>query len=141
MTNRLVAALCLIATLLPASAGSGLRIAVIVNRDRPDSIERAAIADIYLRRRRFWDDGSPIIPLNREAGSPLREAFSRLVFGTGSDQLSAYWNEQYFHGVLPPATLPSSQAIRRFVASEPSAIGYVEAGEADSTVRVAAILE
>jgi ABC-type phosphate transport system substrate-binding protein len=142
MTRRLVAALCLVALLLPCRAGGGeQRIAVIVHRDRRDALDTPTVARIYLRKQRFWDDGSPIIPLNREAGNPLREAFSKRVLGVGSEKLSAYWNEQYFHGVLPPPTLSSSQAVARFVASEPNAIGYVEEGVVDSSVRVAAILE
>jgi ABC-type phosphate transport system substrate-binding protein len=94
-----------------------------------------------LRKRRFWEDGAPIIPLNREAGSTLREAFSRRVFGTGSAQLSTYWNEQYFQGVLPPATLSSSESMKRFVAQERNAIGYVELEAADASVRVALVLD
>ncbi len=142
MARRRLFALFLVALLLPAVAGGGdLRIAVIVHRDRRDALDVTDVAQIYLRKRRFWNDGSPIIPLNREAGTSIREAFSGRVFGTTSEQLSGYWNQQYFHGVLPPATLSSSQSTRRFVASEPNAIGYVEVDAVDETVRVATILD
>jgi len=90
---------------------------------------------------RSWEDGSPVLPVNREAGSALREQFSQRVLGAPSEQLASYWNAQYFHGVLPPATLSSSQSIRRFVASERDAIGYVESEAADDTVRIALVLE
>jgi len=142
MPRRLLAALCLIATLLPAVAGGGdSRIAVIVHPDRRDALDVATIARIYLRQRRFWDDGSPVLPVNREAGAALRERFSMRVLGNTSEQLASYWNAQYFHGVLPPATLSSSQSIRRFVASELDAIGYVEADAVDASVRVALTLD
>lgn len=142
MTRRLFTSLCLVTTLLATSAGGGdPRIAVIVHRERRDALDVREVASIYLRKRRFWEDGAPIIPLNREAGSPLREAFSRKVFGTNSSQLSAYWNEQYFHGVLPPATLSSSESMKRFVAQERTAIGYVELEMADASVRVALVLD
>jgi ABC-type phosphate transport system substrate-binding protein len=142
MTHRLLTGLCLLVTLLATSAGGGdPRTAVIVHRDRREALDVRDIASIYLRKRRFWDDGAPIIPLNREAGSTLREAFSRRIFGTGSAQLSAYWNEQYFHGVMPPATLSSSQSMKRFVAQELNAVGYVELEAADASVRVAMILD
>ena len=51
-------------------------------------------------------------------------------------RLADYWNRQYFYGVLPPATLASTGAVRRYVASDPNAIGYVPASEVDGSVRV-----
>jgi len=142
MTRRLFTSLCILATVLASAAGGGdPRIAVIVHRERRDTLDVRDVAAIYLRKRRFWEDGAPIIALNREAGNPLREAFSRKVLGTTSAQLSGYWNEQYFHGILPPATLSSSESTKRFVAQEPNAVGYVELEIADASVRVAIVLD
>jgi ABC-type phosphate transport system substrate-binding protein len=142
MRGRFATALVLLGILMPAIAGGGdPRIAVIVHRDRHDSLDIATVARIFLRQRRFWEDGSPVLPINREAGSALREQFSQRVLGAASEQLASYWNAQYFHGVLPPATLSSSQSIRRFVASERDAIGYVEADAVDDTVRIALDLD
>jgi ABC-type phosphate transport system substrate-binding protein len=142
MPRRFIAALALVAILLPAVGGGGdLKLAVIVHPDRHDTLDIATIARIYLRQRRFWDDGTPVLPVNREAGSLLREEFSTRVLGTTTEQLASYWNAQYFHGVLPPATLSSSHSIRRFVASEREAIGYVEADAVDDTVRTALVLD
>jgi ABC-type phosphate transport system substrate-binding protein len=139
---RFAAALCFLALLLPAATGgSDSRIAVIVHRDRRDALDVTAVASIYLRKRRFWADGAPIVPINREADSGLRERFTRRVFATASGQLSAYWNRQYFHGILPPATLSSTPSMKRFVSEEPNAIGYVEADAVDSSVRVALMLD
>jgi hypothetical protein len=39
--------------------------------------------------------------------------------------MERYWNEQYFKGISPPFVLSSMEAVRRFVASTPGAIGYV----------------
>src|SRR5262245_23881671 len=100
-------------------------IAVIVHPSRNVTLGAEDVARIFLKRQRFWDDGSAIVPLNREAGNELRETFSRRVFGIPSSALSTYWNEQYFLGTFPPATLSSSEAVRRFVAAEPNAIGYI----------------
>ena len=51
-------------------------------------------------------------------------------------QLGVYWNREYFRGVLPPATLASDEAIRRFVARDRRVIGYVDARLIDDSVRV-----
>jgi hypothetical protein len=116
-------------------------IIMIVHPARQADVSVEELAQIYLRRKRFWDDGSPIQPLNLAAGSAVRERFSRLVLRQSEARLADHWNRQYFYGVLPPVTLASTEAIRRYVASDPNAIGYVPASEADDSVRVVLELE
>jgi ABC-type phosphate transport system substrate-binding protein len=111
-------------------------LAVIVHPSRTTRMNRTEVARIYLRTQRFWGDGQPIVAINREAGSRAREQFSERVLGSETSWLPAYWNEQYFQGVFPPATLSSGAAVKRFVASDRNAIGYIEAGEVDESVTV-----
>lgn len=111
-------------------------LAVVVHPSRPDRPSRADLERIYLRKRRFWDDGSPIVPLNRTAGTAERAAFSHTIFAKDAAQLETYWNEQYFHGVFPPAVVSSPEAMRRYVATDRNAIGYLWSDEVTETVRV-----
>lgn len=111
-------------------------VAVIVHPSRTVTLSRAEVARMYLKKQRFWDDGAPIVVINRESGSGARELFSERVLGSDSMRLAAYWNEQYFQGIFPPATLSSGAAVKKFVASEPNAIGYINAAEVDDSVRV-----
>ena len=106
--GRLRAAGIVIIGLLSAAFSAGaedLPLAVIVHPNRTEAIDRAELRRIYLRVRRQWDDGAPIAPVNREAGSSAREAFAKVVLGMSPTRLAAYWNERYFDGVLPPITL------------------------------------
>lgn len=119
-----------------ASQAFGGDLAVIVHPQREVRLTVAEVAQIYLRKRRFWEDGERIVPVNRNAGSALRESFGRAVFGEAANRLLVYWNRQYFQGVLPPATLASDEAVKRFVARERLAIGYVDAARVDPSVRV-----
>ena len=111
-------------------------VAVVVNMRRVERLDRADVARVYLRTRRFWNDGSPIVPLNLEVSSPVRTAFTTRVLALDAAHLAGYWNEQYFHGVFPPTVLSSAAAVKRYVASDDRAIGYVDAREVDDTVRV-----
>jgi hypothetical protein len=111
-------------------------LAIIVHPERSVRLTQAEVAQIYLKKRRFWADGEAIVPVNRDSGSEARARFDRAVFGEGAGRLEVYWNKQYFHGVLPPATLASDEAVRRFVASETRAIGYIAASQADPSVRI-----
>ncbi len=129
------AALLLAAVLLGGPAGAQ-ELAVIVHVTREGPVTTVDLARIFLRQRRHWPDGERIIPVNRDSGSPTRRLFDRRVFGGDNERLVVYWNRQYFRGILPPGTLASDEAVRRFVASEPRAIGYVAASSADDSVRV-----
>jgi ABC-type phosphate transport system substrate-binding protein len=126
--------------LLAASALAGSvragELVVIVHPERDAQPTMTQLAQIYLKKRRFWKNGERIVPVNRDSGSAERASFVRSVFGEEARHLSMYWNQQYFRGVLPPATLASDEAVVRFVASEPLAIGYVRPGAEDDSVRV-----
>jgi len=133
MRRALLAVLLWIASAAPARAED---LAVIVHGARTDRPSATELAQIYLKQRRFWADGTRIVAVNRESGSETRAAFEAGVFGARVAQLPVYWNRQYFQGVLPPATLASDEAVKRFVASEREAIGYVHPAVVDDTVTV-----
>ena len=141
MLARRIGILLMLALLAPAFAGEQGRIAVIVHPERHAELSIEDVAQIYLRRKRFWDDGAPMVPLNLPTANSLRERFSELVLHQSGAHLADYWNRQYFRGVLPPATLASTESVRRYVASDPNAIGYLPASAVDGTVRVVLRLE
>jgi len=128
---------CGIGWLSAAAPLRGEELLVIVHRERSERIDADDIAQIYLKQRRHWRDGNAIVPLNRESESLVRAAFTRAVLALSPQQLSVHWNRQYFLGVLPPATLASDEAVKRFVARERRAIGYIRASTLDGSVRVA----
>ena len=135
----LAAGICL--ALAPAAAQDEGRVAVIVHPERRAELSLDDLAQIYLRRRQHWDDGEIIVPLNLASGTALRAQFSQRVLRQTEARLADYWNRRYFDGLMPPATLASSAAVRRYVATDPRAIGYVPAAEADRSVRVILVLE
>ena len=137
--NRGLCALTSLLLLCPVVA-SAEDIAIIVHPERHTSLEVDDIATVYLKRRRHWQNGDRIMPLNRNAGSDVREEFSRRVFGKDSKSQLAYWNREYFRGVLPPVSLASDEAVLRYVAKSRQAIGYVPASKVDARVRVIATL-
>ena len=138
--RALAVALVCLATLAPVRAAA-VTLAVIVHPSRTDRLDRRDVERIYLKIRRFWGDGVPIVPLNLEADSPLRAAFVAQVLSMDSARLAAYWNERYFNGVFPPTVLSSPAAVKRYVATDARAIGYVDARDVDESVRVILTLE
>jgi ABC-type phosphate transport system substrate-binding protein len=132
-----------VALLLPltrAAAESHLKL--IAHPSRAGTLTESDVRAIYLKQKRFWNDGRPIVPINREAGSDTRERFSDKIFGQDSRRLATYWNQRYFEsGEFPPATLASEEAVMRFVAGNENAIGYVTVDDVGDSVAVVLALE
>lgn len=100
------------------------------------SLDRSGLAAVFRRRLQALPDGPTLVPVNLPANDPLRIAFSLAVFSLEPPAMDAYWNERYFHGVSPPHVVASDEAMLRFVATTPGAIGYVAACHVDDRVSV-----
>ena len=138
-SRRLLAAL-LLACLAPAMA-TDAGVAVIVAADaRLATISPEQLALIYRRQQQFLG-GQRVQPINLPAAHPLRRWFSQQVLGQPPEALEAYWRDQYFNGVVPPFVLGSEEAVIRFVATTPGAIGYVSRCLVDRRVKVLLPLE
>ena len=124
-------------------AGGDPAIAVIVGRNPAPTgaVSQTLVLGIFARKRQLWNDRSTIVPVNLPVSHPLRRNFSRWVFKKTPEELQDYWNEQYFHGVLPPPVLASEEAVLRFVASTPGAIGYASVCSVDKRVEVVAVIQ
>lgn len=124
----------------PPSRGAEPALVVIVAAGRAPAaaVSTAMLANIFTRKRLRWPDGSPAVPVNLPAQQPLRRAFSLWMFGRSPEDMQPFWDDQYYHGVLPPPVLASEEAVLRFVAETPGAVGYVSVCAADRRVQVLA---
>lgn len=114
------------ALLLPAAHADDPVIAVVVHPAADTgTLDAETLAQIYKRRRLYWRSGARIQPVNLPPDHALRRRFSLAVLGQAPEALDEYWNEQYFHGVLPPHVLASEDAVARFVRGTAQAIGYL----------------
>jgi hypothetical protein len=117
-------------------------IAVVVGRAMGPQFALSPIEllGIYGRKRRLWEDGTSIVAVNLPASHALRRSFSMAIFKRSPEDLQSYWNDQYFHGVVPPPVLASEEAVLRFVSSTPGAVGYVSSCLIDKRVMVVALI-
>ncbi|RMG29956.1 MAG: hypothetical protein D6721_04755 [Gammaproteobacteria bacterium] len=98
------------------------------------------LARIFRRRQRITASGGPLVPVNLPVKHPLRRLLSRKLFHRDPEGMRAFWDRQYFHGILPPPVLGSQEAVLRFVQRTPGALGYVARCRVDSRVRVLMVL-
>lgn len=90
---------------------------------------------IFLRKKQFWQGGTRIHPVNLHAEHPLRLYFSKTVLGNLPNEQADYWNGLYFHGITPPYSVQSEEAVLRYVATTKGAIGYADACKLDERVK------
>ncbi len=98
--------------------------------------DTADLGLIYRRKKMLWPDGTRIQPTNLPPDHALRRQFSQLVLGKTPEALVSYWNNQYYHGISPPRVFASEEAVLRFVAETPGAIGYIQGCKPDNRVKV-----
>lgn len=120
-----------------ALSGDNEPIAVIVPRSMVISgITPVELSLIFWRKKLYWADGKRMHPLNLQTDSPLRRQFSQRILGSMPEAQTDYWNELYYQGNSPPHVVNSQEAMLRYVAESPGAIGYVHACKVDSRVKV-----
>lgn len=118
----------------PTQAGG---LVVIASPQVPvDTVSMSDMAAIYTLKRIYWANNIPVVPVNRETNSPAREKFSEAVFNLSPLELAEYWNQLRFKGKLPPLVQTSDQAVLGFVRSVPGAIGYIDASQPATGVKV-----
>lgn len=135
----LVFCLCAAAWGNAAMAAQG-PIAVIVAPGQARNLKKDDLALLFKRKKLFWGDGVRAQPVNLPASHPLRRGFSQAVLGHTPEELEKYWNDLYFHGISPPYVLASEEAMLRFVAETPGAIGYVPYCSADARVAIGFVI-
>lgn len=110
---------------------------IVVAKDSPISmINSRQLERIFRRKTRINKLGKRWVPVNLGIDNPLRIAFSQKLFNQHPEDMETFWNIQYFKGITPPYVVSSEEAVLRFVASTPGAIGYIKACHLDSRVRV-----
>jgi hypothetical protein len=124
----------MILTVFAAAQLKAEEIVVIVN-PAAAPIGKEQIADLYLARGSGW------IPIDQSAESPIYVEFYKKATGRDIAQIKAIWSRILFTGRgLPPKQLASSAAVKKAVAADPRAVGYIEKSAVDASVKVALAL-
>jgi len=111
-------------------------LAVIVPHNHSiHQVDANELSLMFWRKKLYWADGKRIQTLNYSATNPLRLQFSLSILKSTPETQTDYWNGLYFHGISPPHVVSSQEAMLRFVADTPGAIGYVDACKLDDRVK------
>ena len=121
-------ATALAAAALPASA----EIVVIVNKDNPASRMFSEQASQF-----FLGKSAMFTPVDQAEGSKIRADFYQKVADKDPAQVKAIWSKLVFTGkATPPKEYKSNAEVKKAVAEDPKAIGYIDKSAVDDSVKV-----
>lgn len=129
-TNRKIAVCTMVlAFTLPALA---TEIVVIVNPKNPATRMFGAQAGQF-----FLGQSTMFTPVEHNDSTPLRAEFYQKVLGKEPSQVKANWSKLVFTGKgTAPKEFGSSADVKKAVAADLSAIGYIEKSAVDDSVKV-----
>jgi ABC-type phosphate transport system substrate-binding protein len=118
--------------------GAAAEVVAVVSAANPaTSLSKNEIVDIFLGKASRFPDGRAAVPVDQVEGSPERDEFYLRFAGKSAAQLKAHWSKIIFTGRgQPPMEVASGAEVKKYLARNPGAIGYIEATLVDASVRV-----
>jgi len=140
MNRRLLGVIAAFALWAAQAAARAEDVVPVVSAKSPiTSLNAAQVADIFLGKTNRFPDGSPAVPIDLSEESPERERFYAQYTGKSPAQVKAYWSKIIFTGRgQPPRQASTGREMRKLVAENPNAIGYIDPSLVDASVRVLA---
>ena len=139
--RRLGAAL-LLGALAGMPAGAADLVVIVSARNPVAALRADQVAAIFLGQSARFPDGAEAVPYDMRLGAALRDEFYARVTNKSPALLKAHWSKMVFTGRgQPPAELPDSAAVRRRVAEDPEAIGYIERTALDASVHAVLVVQ
>lgn len=119
---------------LTAAANAGD--VVVVMAAGATAPSKDVIANVYLGR------STELKPMDLPESNPARQYFYKKATDRDAAQVKAVWSRITFTGQgKPPKELADAAAVKKAVAADPKAIGYILKADVDSTVKVILSLE
>jgi hypothetical protein len=123
------------------NAQADFYIVVSASNPQPALTEKAAV-DLFMGRRRNFDNGDFALVFDLPRGSPTRDAFYLSLTSLSPAQVNSYWSRLMFSGQsMPPQALPDETAMVNIIKRNPSAIGWLSKEPADKSLRTLLILK
>ncbi len=122
--------LVLIAAVVFAGAAQAADI-VVVGNPSGASLTKEQALDVYLGKTQSAN------PFDQAESNAIRADFYKKAAGKDLTQIKALWTRLSFTGKgQPPKEVADSAAVKRAVAADPKAIGYIEKTAVDASVKV-----
>jgi ABC-type phosphate transport system substrate-binding protein len=133
---RLLKTISLLVLLVFTSSAALAGVAVIVNKANPvDELPADDVRNIFLGKKTTWSGGKTISFVVQE-GTAAHRDFATVVMDKTVQQYDLYWKKAMFTGTgSAPKSFRSDDEVKAYVASRVNAIGYVDDGAVDHSVK------
>ena len=112
-------------------------LAIVVNPGYSgEKINIEEVRSLFQGKKRNLPNGARAKVVDQSSGSPARGKFLSEVLEQSEADSNRYWSRQIFSGKTRPAVLDSAEAVKRWVALTPQAIGYIDIKDVDRSVKV-----
>jgi ABC-type phosphate transport system substrate-binding protein len=127
----------LLAAVLIGGFVSAADIAVVVNpKAAVDSLSPEQISNLFLGKVNSFPNGAAATPVDQAEGA-VRDDFNTKALKKDSAGVKTYWAKMQFTGKgQPPKEVGGNADVKKTVAGNPNAIGYIEKSAVDSSVKV-----
>ena len=128
------AALLMLVAGLPAHA----QVAVVAGaHSGATALSTDQVAALYLGKMDKTPGIDALVLIDQPETAPAREQLYAKVLGKSAAQVKAAWTRLVFSGKAQlPRELGSAAEVKKFLAGNPNAIGYIEKSDVDSSVKV-----
>lgn len=124
------------AVLLALSAGASWGQIVVIGNPAAAPLSKDQVADLFLGKNQ------QLTPVDQAEASAIYADFYKKATGRDVAQVKATWSRLVFTGKgQAPKQLPDSAAVKKAVAADPKAVGYVEKGAVDGSVKALLTLD
>jgi ABC-type phosphate transport system substrate-binding protein len=114
------------------------QVAMVVGAKSPaTAMTTEQAAGLFLGKSDQMPGAGTALLLDQAESNPIREQFYTKVAGKSASQVKAAWSRLVFSGkATPPKEVANSAEVKKLVAANPNAIGYIEKSAVDGTVKV-----
>ncbi len=113
-------------------------LAIIAHPDNPEpALTMKQLKLIYLAKTKTFPQGGAVRYADQREGSPARAEFLPKVLKKKEKQLRTYWSKMIFTGRgTPPEVVGGDAEVKQWVTQHPDALGYIDAGQVDDSIKV-----
>lgn len=129
--------LCAVTALLLTSIAAHADVVAVVSvKSATLTLTKAQVADLFLGKASRYPNGELAVPIDQAEGSVTFDEFYETIAGKSPAQVKAYWSKIIFTGRgQPPKAVSDDSEVKKRIAENPSAIGYIDKKLLDDSVR------
>lgn len=121
---------------IPLLAHAGVAV-VVGAKSLATKLSTEQARQLFLAKTTTLPGAGQAVLIDQAEGSPIRDAFYAKVAAKSATQVKTLWARLIFSGAAqPPKAVASAAEVKKLLADNPDAIGYIDSSEVDASVKV-----